>query len=210
MSWDYWNVYSDTSLTVPLDKNNYDFTAGTNTASARIKNMNWGNCIGPLQARYVNCLCYLFYAKVSGYCEFCESVHSLIFATQLMYTALLGIRGTWALLAKFIFSKIHANGSGNGLCSSLCQTTVALSDTGRLCPSTGTKLYLLLGVWTTCLRLCLKAKRPCVRTVTFEFWVQCLAITISYRDCKDLAWKPFPTSGMTATSKWTIIFHFSV
>jgi len=40
MSWDYWNVYSDTSLTVPLDKNNYDFTAGTNTASARIKNMN--------------------------------------------------------------------------------------------------------------------------------------------------------------------------
>jgi len=147
-------------------------------------------CIGPLQARYVNCLCYLFYAKVSGYSEFCESVYSLIFATQLMYTALLGIRGTWALLAKFIFSKIHANSSGNGLCSSLCQTTVALSDTGRLCPSTGTKLYLLLGVWTTCLRLCLKAKRPCVRTVTFEFWVQCLAITISYRDCEDLAWKP--------------------
>jgi len=68
-----------------------------------------------------------------------------------MYTALLGIRGTWAVLAKFIFSKIHANSSGNatrgnGLSSSLCQTTVALSDTGRLCPSTGTKLYHLLGV----------------------------------------------------------------
>ena len=45
-----------------------------------------------------------------------------------MYTALLGIRGTWALLAKFIFSKIRANSSGNGLCSSLCQTTVAFSD----------------------------------------------------------------------------------
>jgi len=63
MSWDYWNVYSDTSLTVPLDKNNYDFTAGTNTASARIKNMNWGNdTIVLALCKHVTSIAYVIYS----------------------------------------------------------------------------------------------------------------------------------------------------